>query len=74
MLISDISVRRPVFAAVISLILVVMGLLAVQRMSIQEYPDMESPVVTISTSYRGAAADVVERRGYPGYRGPDRRR
>lgn len=62
MLISDISVRRPVFAAVISLILVVMGLLAVQRMSIQEYPDMESPVVTISTSYRGAAADVVERR------------
>ncbi|MDH3747011.1 MAG: efflux RND transporter permease subunit [Gammaproteobacteria bacterium] len=62
MLISDISVRRPVFAAVISLILVIIGLMSVQSMSIREYPDIQRPVVGISTSYRGAASDIVERR------------
>jgi hydrophobe/amphiphile efflux-1 (HAE1) family protein len=61
-LISDISVRRPVFAAVISLILVIVGLMSVQSMTIREYPDIQRPVVSISTSYRGAASDIVERR------------
>ena len=62
MLISDISVRRPVFAAVISLILVILGLMSVRTMSIREYPDIQRPVVSINTSYRGAASDIVERR------------
>ncbi|HNP36590.1 MAG TPA: efflux RND transporter permease subunit [Woeseiaceae bacterium] len=62
MLISDVSVRRPVFAAVISLILVIIGLMSLQSMSIREYPDIQRPVVSISTSYRGAASDIVERR------------
>lgn len=62
MLISDISVRRPVFAAVISLLLVIIGLMSVQSMSIREYPDIQRPIVAISTSYRGAASDIVERR------------
>ena len=62
MLISDVSVRRPVFAAVISLILVIIGLLSMQSMSVREYPDIQRPVVSISTSYRGAASDIVERR------------
>ena len=62
MLISDISVRRPVFAAVISLILVIIGLMSAQNMSIREFPDIQRPVVSISTSYRGAASDIVERR------------
>ena len=62
MLISDVSVRRPVFAAVISLILVIVGLMSVQSMTIREYPDIQRPVVSISTSYRGAASDIVERR------------
>ena len=62
MLISDLSVRRPVFAAVISLILIIVGVMAVQTMSIREYPDIQRPVVSISTSYRGAASDIVERR------------
>ena len=62
MLLSDVSVRRPVFAAVISLILVIVGLLSMSSMSIREYPDIERPVVSISTTYRGAASDIVERR------------
>ena len=62
MLISDVSVKRPVFAAVISLILVIVGLLSVTRMPIREFPDIERPIVSISTSYRGAASDIVERR------------
>ena len=62
MLISDISVRRPVFAAVISLILVIVGLMSVQSMSIREYPDIQRPVVAVSIPYRGAASDIVEKR------------
>ncbi len=62
MLISDVSVRRPVFAAVISLILVIVGTMSVRGMSIREYPDIQRPIVSISTSYRGAASDIVEKR------------
>ncbi len=62
MLISDISVRRPVFAAVVSLILVILGSLALQRLPIREYPDVDPPVVSVSTRYRGASAEIVERR------------
>jgi multidrug efflux pump len=62
LLISDISVRRPVFAAVISLILVIIGLMSVSGMSIREFPDIQRPIVSVSTTYRGAASDIVERR------------
>jgi multidrug efflux pump len=62
MLLSDVSVRRPVFAAVISLILVIIGLMSVRGMQIREYPDIQRPIVSISTTYRGAASDIVERR------------
>lgn len=62
MLISDLSVRRPVFATVISLMLVIIGLMAVLRMPIREYPDIDKAIVSIDTRYRGAASDVVERR------------
>ncbi len=62
MLISDVSVRRPVFAAVISLILVIVGLMSARGMQVREYPEIERPVVTVSTDYRGAASDIVERR------------
>ncbi len=61
MVISDISVRRPVFAGVLSLILIIMGLLAATRLAVREFPDVDSPVVSISTSYRGASAEIVER-------------
>jgi multidrug efflux pump len=60
MKISEISVKRPVFAAVISLLLVILGLLAAGRLPVRELPDIESPVVSIETNYLGASADVVE--------------
>jgi multidrug efflux pump len=62
MLISDVSVRRPVFAAVISLILLIIGGMSLGSMPIREFPDIERPIVSISTQYRGAASDIVERR------------
>ncbi len=62
MLISDISVRRPVLAAVISLVLLILGLLAGSMLSVREYPNIQSPVVSIDTRYTGASGDVIERR------------
>jgi multidrug efflux pump len=62
LLISDVSVRRPVFAAVLSLILVIVGTMSLRSMSIREYPDVQRPTVSIATEYRGAASDIVERR------------
>jgi multidrug efflux pump len=60
MKISEISVKRPVFAAVISLMLLILGLLAASRLAVRELPDVEAPIVSIDTSYLGASADVVE--------------
>ena len=60
MIISSHSVRRPVFATVISALLVILGLAAMSGMPVRQYPDIEVPVVSIETSYRGASAEVVE--------------
>jgi len=62
MIISDMSVRRPVFAAVISLLLIAFGLICFDRLPLREYPNIDPPVVSIDTIYRGAAAPVVESR------------
>ena len=62
MIISDISVRRPVFATVLSLLLVIVGLMATLRLSVREYPDISRPVVSVSVFYRGASANVIESR------------
>lgn len=62
MIISDTCIKRPVFASVISLLLIAFGLLAFDRLSLREYPDIDSPVVSIRTDYPGAAANVVESR------------
>jgi multidrug efflux pump len=60
MILSDTSVKRPVFATVLSLLLVVFGLVAFSRLPLREYPDIDPPVVTIDTIYPGAGANVVE--------------
>jgi len=60
MFISDQSVRRPVFATVISALLVILGLASLGSLPVRQYPDVESPVVSIETSYRGASAEVIE--------------
>ena len=60
MMLSDLSVKRPVLAAVISMLLVVFGVVTFSRLPLREYPDIDPPVVTIDTLYRGASASVVE--------------
>jgi len=60
MYISNQSVRRPVFATVISALLVILGLSALVNLPVRQYPDVDSPVVSISTSYGGASSEVVE--------------
>ena len=62
MRIAEISVRRPVLATVISLLLVIFGLVALRQLPIREYPDVNRPVVTVSTRYVGASASVIETR------------
>ncbi|WP_395375217.1 efflux RND transporter permease subunit [Marinicella sp. W31] len=62
MLLSDISVKRPVFATVISLLLIAFGLVAFERLSLREYPDIDPPVVTVEVGYPGAPANIVETR------------
>ena len=58
--ISDICVKRPVFACVISLLLVVLGLLSYRELPVREYPDISTPIVSIETNYSGASAAVVD--------------
>ncbi|MCP5329044.1 MAG: efflux RND transporter permease subunit [Sinobacteraceae bacterium] len=58
--ISEVCVRRPVFATVLSLLLVLFGLIALDRLAVREYPDISRPVVSITTIYGGASAVVVE--------------
>ncbi len=60
MVLSDISIKRPVFATVVSLILVIFGVFAFDRLAIREYPDIDAPKVSIITLYKGAPAQIVE--------------
>ncbi|MEM1190577.1 MAG: efflux RND transporter permease subunit [Pseudomonadota bacterium] len=62
MLLPDLSVRRPVFASVMALLLISFGLMAFVQLSTREYPDISPPQVSVETLYDGAAADVVEKR------------
>ena len=62
MILSDVSVKRPVFAAVLSMLLLAFGWLSFQDLPVRELPDIVSPNVSISTAYPGASAKVVENR------------
>lgn len=62
MLLSDISIRRPVLACVASLLLVALGLMAYGRLTLRELPKIDPPVVSVDVSYPGASAAVVETR------------
>lgn len=60
MSLSSLSIRRPVLATVMSLVILILGIVAFTFLGIREYPATEPPVVTVSTSYTGANADVIE--------------
>ena len=62
MLLSDVSVKRPVFATVINLLLIIFGIVAISMLSLREYPDIDPPIVSVSTNYTGASANIVETR------------
>jgi multidrug efflux pump len=60
MILSDISIRRPVLATVMSLLIVLIGLIAFDRLPVREYPNIDAPVVSVRTVYPGASAEVME--------------
>ena len=62
MMLSDVAVRRPVLAAVAAIILCVIGAAAFFVLPIRELPNVDPPVVSVSTNYRGASAEVIESR------------
>jgi multidrug efflux pump len=62
MLISELSIHRPIFATVLSMMLLVVGLIGLTRLwqGIRELPDVNPPVVSIETRYRGASPQIIE--------------
>ena len=60
MILSDLSIKRPVFATVISLLILVFGIASLLDLPVREYPDIDPPVVSIDTTYTGAAPEVVD--------------
>ena len=60
MKLSEVSVRRPVLATVMSVTIVLFGALSFFRTPVREYPNIDPPVVSITTVYRGAAPNVIE--------------
>jgi multidrug efflux pump len=60
MQLSEISIRRPVFATVLSLLIVLVGVVSFTRLNVREYPKIDNPVVTVETKYTGASSAVVE--------------
>ncbi len=60
MFLSDLSVRRPVLTTVFSLFIVLLGIISFANLPVREYPDIDSPVVTVTTVYDGANPRVIE--------------
>ncbi|MDQ3234773.1 MAG: efflux RND transporter permease subunit, partial [Pseudobdellovibrionaceae bacterium] len=62
MILSDVSIKRPVFATMLNLVLVVFGLFALPRLAIDQYPDVDFPVVSATVVYPGADPETIEQR------------
>jgi len=60
MFLTDLSIKRPVVASVMSLVLVIFGLVTFQEIPTDELPDVQPPVVTIQTDYKGASAEIID--------------
>ena len=61
MFLSDVSIKRPVFATMMMVALVVLGIVSFNRLAIDEYPDITYPIVIVQSSYPGASPEVMER-------------
>ena len=60
MTLPEVCIKRPVFATVLSLAVLLIGAISYTRMAVREYPKIDEPVVNVETVYRGASADVIE--------------
>jgi multidrug efflux pump len=60
MRISEICIKRPVFATVISLIISIIGLISYSKLTLREYPNIDEPAIMIETNYAGASAEIME--------------
>lgn len=60
MSLSSTSINRPVLAIVMSLVIVIFGVIGFRYLSIREYPSVDPPIITVSASYTGASADVMQ--------------
>ncbi|MES2942619.1 MAG: efflux RND transporter permease subunit [Pseudomonadota bacterium] len=60
MQLAEVSIRRPVFATVLSLLIVLIGAVSFNRLTVREYPKIDEPVVTVAVRYAGASAEVIE--------------
>ena len=60
MKLSHISIQRPVFATVMSLTILLFGIIAFLRLPVREYPDIDPPIISVVTFYRGASPSVIE--------------
>ena len=60
MQLAEISIRRPVFATVLSLLVLLIGAVSFTQLSVREYPKIDEPVVTVTVRYAGASAEVIE--------------
>jgi multidrug efflux pump len=57
---SELCIRRPVLASVLSLAILLVGLISYARLAVRELPKIDEPIVNVTTTYRGASADVME--------------
>lgn len=60
MVLSEVCIKRPVFATVLSLLVLLVGLISYSRLTVREYPQIDEPVVSVGTVYKGASAEVIE--------------
>lgn len=60
MKLSDLSIRRPVFAIVLNILIILLGIVGLSRMSIREYPNIDQPVISVRTMYSGANPEIIE--------------
>ena len=58
--ISELSIRRPVLATVLTIIIVIFGFIGYNTLGVREYPSVDNPIISVSCSYAGANADVIE--------------
>ena len=60
MFLTDLSIKRPILASVMSIILVIFGIITFHEIPTDELPDVQPPVVTIQTNYKGASAEIID--------------